>query len=88
VISAASGRDGLLIGFDLDLKAAVDFEDRELAFYDKEDDRYYGAENASSEVDSEAAFRMFVEVDEEARVVRGEMLTGEVTIDDWGDDYR
>ena len=40
------------------------------------------------EVDSEAAFKMFAEVDEEARVVGGEMLTGEITIEDWGDDYR
>jgi hypothetical protein len=80
VISAGEGRFGIVVSFEVDIIADIDFEDRDLAFYDKEDDRYYGAEPASAEVESEAELRMFVEVDGEGAIIRSEMLTRDIDI--------
>jgi hypothetical protein len=87
VISAGDGRFGIVVSFDIDIQADVDFEDRDLAFYDKEDDRYYGAETASTEIEAEADLKMFVEVDTVGKVVRSEMLTRDIDIQDWQDNY-
>ena len=48
-------------------------------------DRYYGAEPASAEVESEADLRMFVEVDGAGAIIRSEMLTRDIDIHGWQD---
>lgn len=88
VISAGEARFGIVVSFDINIEADVDFEDRELAFYDKEDDSYYGAESASAEVESEAGLKMFVEVDATGKIIRSEMLTRDIEVYDWHDNYK
>ena len=88
VISAGGGRFGIIVSFNIKLTADVEFEDRELAFYDKDDDRYYGAEVASTEVESETDLNMFIEVDAAGTVIRSEMLTRDIEIIDWAENYK
>lgn len=87
VISAGGGRFGIVVSFNIALIAEVDFEDRELAFYDKDDDRYYGAEPASTDVETETELKMFVEVDAAGAVIRSEMLSRNIEITDWAEHY-
>ena len=82
------GRFGIIVSFNIKLTADVEFEDRELAFYDKDDDRYYGAEVASTEVESETDLNMFIEVDAAGTVIRSEMLTRDIEIIDWAENYK
>lgn len=87
VISSGTGRHGLVLEFNLPIQVDVDFEDRELAFYDKEDDRYYGAENASTEIDSQTALKMFVEIDDLGAIIRSEILSGDIEVTDYHEHY-
>lgn len=60
----------------------VEHEDRNTGFYDREDDRYYGAETAHAEVIDDVGLRMFVEMDASGTIVRHEMLTRNVEVTD------
>lgn len=82
VISAAADRYGVIVDFVQPILAQVDFEDRELAFYDKEDDSYFGAESATAELEADVEVRMFVEITASGEVVRSEMLGGDLDFHD------
>ena len=71
----------------LKVRVEVQYEDRDEAIYDREDDRWFGAETASTEVDDEIDVEILVEVERETGTVReARILTQEVNIygpSDW-----
>lgn len=81
-ISAGDNRFGLILQFGVQLTVQVEHEDRSAGFYDREDDRYYGAEAAHAEIMEDADLRMFVEIDASGTIVRHDMLTRDVEIYD------
>jgi hypothetical protein len=73
--------------FTLQVRVEVQYEDRDHAFYDHEDDRWFGAEMASAKVADEVEVEILVDVDRKTGTVRGaKFLTQEVSIfgpSDW-----
>lgn len=65
----------------------VEYEDRDSAIYDREDDPYYGAEAASMRVDEDIEIEVLVEVERKTGKVReAKVLTAEISIygpSDW-----
>lgn len=59
-ISANEHAFGMIVEFDIDIIAQINFEERSLASYDKEDDVCMGAERAHTEVEDSVTLRMFV----------------------------
>lgn len=70
----------------------VQYEDRSLAMYDREDDRWFGGETASTEISATMPLELFVEVElDNYRVVSSELLRTEYTVSEsygWPDDER
>lgn len=86
VISAFDKGYGLIIEFDVDLLVQVHYEDRSMASYDKEDDVYFGADPADTEVEEEeVSLRMFIQVHEDCSITRAELLTAQVNVYDRSD---
>ena len=57
----------------------VQSEDRDSAVYDREDDRSFGVENASTEVEDEVYVEVLVEVSRTSgEVISAQVLTGEI----------
>lgn len=53
----------------------VQYEDRSLAMYDREDDRWFGGETASTELSTKVPLELFVEVElDNFRVISSELL--------------
>ena len=77
----------LILDATLQVRVEVQYEDREHAFYDREDDRWFGAEIASAKVADEIEVEILVDVDRKTGTVRGaKFLTQEVSIfgpSDW-----
>jgi hypothetical protein len=71
----------------LKVRVDVQYKDLDEAIYDREDDRWFGAETASTEVDDEVEIKILVEVDRKSGVVcEVKILTPEVNIrgpSDW-----
>ena len=59
----------------------VQFEDRDSAVYDREDDRWFGVENASTEVEDVVNVEVWVEVNRASgEVVDAEVVTAEIEV--------
>jgi hypothetical protein len=77
----------LILYTKLKVRVEVQYEDLDHAFYDREDDRWFGAETASTKVDDEIDVEILVDVDRKIGTVReAKVLTQEVSItgpSDW-----
>lgn len=77
----------LILDSKVKVRVEVQYEDRDSAIYDREDDRWFGAEIASTEVDDEIEIEILVEVERKTGTVReAKILTDEVSIyglSDW-----
>lgn len=80
VISASEADYGIIVEFEIDVIAQVFFEDRSLASYDKEDDVYFGAETAHTEIEDRVTMKMFVRTDRDGAISQSEMLTRDIDI--------
>ena len=77
----------LILDANVRVRVEVEFEDYDHAIYDREDDRWFGVENASTKVDDEIDVEILVDVDRRTGIVReAKVLTQEVRISgpsDW-----
>jgi hypothetical protein len=78
----------LILDATLQVRVEVQYEDFDHAVYDREDDRWFGAEIASTEVDDKIEVEILVQVERKTGTVReAKVLTEEVSISgpsDWG----
>ncbi len=71
----------LVLDVRLRVRVEVQYENRDEAMYDREDDRWIGAETASTEVEDEIDVEVLVEVERISGIAReAKVLTGEVLI--------
>lgn len=74
-------RVSLILGALLKVRVEVQYEDYEDAIYDREDDRWFGAETASTEVEDEVEVEILLEVESKTGIVReAKVLNPEVSI--------
>ena len=67
----------------------VSYEDRSFAFYDKEEDSYFGGETADAEIESTPVIRVFAKLlRNPARVAGLQIITGEVHVGDEADTFK
>ncbi len=87
VVGLSDRRVTLILDAKVKVRVEVQYEDRDEAIYDREDDRWFGAEIASTEVDDEVEIEILVEVERKIGAVReAKVLTQEVSIfgpSDW-----
>jgi hypothetical protein len=71
----------LILDATLQARVEVQYEDLDHAVYDREDDRWIGAESASTQVDDEIDVEILVQVERQTGTVReAKVLTEEVRI--------
>jgi PIN domain len=81
VVSLNADRISLILDVTVKVRVEVQFEDRDSAFYDREDDRWFGVENASTKVEDEVDVEVLVEVSRNSgEVVSAKVLTGEIEV--------
>ena len=81
VVSLNAHRMGLILDVTVKVRVEVQFDDRDSAVYDREDDRWLGVENASTEVEDEVNVEVLVEVSRTSgEVVSAKVLTGEIEV--------
>jgi PIN domain len=81
VVSLNAQRISLILDVRVRVRVEVQFEDRESAYYDREDDRWFGVENASTEVEDEVDVEVLVEVSRTSgEVIGGKVLTSEIDV--------
>jgi hypothetical protein len=81
VVGLNERRVSLILDARVKVRVEVQYEDRDHAFYDREDDRWYGAEIASTKIDDEIDIETLVEVERGTATVReAKILTQEVSI--------
>jgi hypothetical protein len=81
VVGLSDRRVSLILDARLKVRVEVQYEDRDGAIYDGEDDRWFGAETTSTEVDDEIDVEILVEVERETGIVReARVLNQEVSI--------
>ena len=81
VVGLSDRRVTLILDAKVTVRVEVQYEDRDSAFYDREDDRWFGAEIASTEVDDEIDIEILVEVERRTGAVHdAKILTQEVSI--------
>jgi hypothetical protein len=87
VVGLSDRRLTLILDAKVKVRVEVQYEDLDHAIYDREDDRWFGAEIASTEVDDEIDIEILVEVERKTATVReAKVLTQEVSISgpsDW-----
>jgi hypothetical protein len=87
VVSLNNRRVTLILDAKVKVRVEVQYEDRDMAIYDREDDLWVGAEIASTEVDDEIDIEVLVEVERKTGAVReAKVLTQKVRIygpSDW-----
>lgn len=92
VVSASEEGFAVMLEVETPLMVTVDFEDRSSAFYDKEDDVYFGSEMGTVEFEADPVIRVFARIRRRPPGVTGlKILTGEIEVDDpYGgyDDYK
>ncbi len=86
-ISSNDDGFGIIVDFRVNLLVEVEYEDRSLAMYDREDGVYIGAENAMGQIEDEVELRIFLEVDQQSSIKRAELRTPEVYVSDEIDYY-
>jgi PIN domain len=81
VVGLSDHRVTLILDAKVKVRVEVQYENRDDAIYDREDDRWFGAEIASTEVDDEIDIEILVEVERQTGTVReAKVLTQEVSI--------
>jgi hypothetical protein len=81
VVGLNDGCVTLILDATLQVRVEVQYEDFDHAIYDREDDRWFGAESASTEVDDEVDLEILVQVERNTGTVReAKVLTEEVGI--------
>jgi PIN domain len=81
VVSLNAHRINLILDVTAKVRVEVQFEDRDSATYDREDDRWFGVENASTEVEDEVNVEVLVEVNRSSgEVVDAKVLTAEIEV--------
>jgi hypothetical protein len=81
VVGLSNSRVSLILNARLNVRVEVQYEDYDHAIYDREDDRWFGAETASTKVDDEIDVRILVEIERQSGVVReAKVLNDEVSI--------
>ncbi|HEV7352245.1 MAG TPA: PIN domain-containing protein [Brevundimonas sp.] len=81
VVGLSGGRITLILSAAVRVKVEVQYEDREDAIYDREDDVWFGAESGSTEVEEEVRLEVLVDLDRaRGAVLEARILTPEVTI--------
>jgi hypothetical protein len=81
VVGLNDCRVTLMLDAEVKVRVEVQYEDRDHAIYDREDDRWFGAEIASTEVDDEIDIEILAEVERKTGTVReAKVLTEEVSI--------
>lgn len=88
VVGLSAERITLILNAVVTVKVEVQYEDREDAIYDREDDRWFGAESASTNVEEEVRLEVLVELERaKGHVLEAKVLTPEVTIYGGPTDY-
>lgn len=86
VISLTEMRLVLLLDARVQVRVEIQYEDRTTAFFDREDDRWYGGEDVSTEIEDTVEIELFVEVSRiSGEVVGCKILTSEIRISDPSD---
>ncbi len=81
VVSLTGQRVSVILQVTADVQVEVQYEDRDNASYDHEDDRYYNTEIGSVDVEDEAEIEVFVEIDRASgQVFDGKVMTSEIDI--------
>jgi len=71
----------MILTVETEILVEVQYEDRSLAMYDREDDRWFGGETAGTELSTKVPLELFVEVElENFRVITSELLRTEYTV--------
>jgi hypothetical protein len=71
------------------LLVTVSYEDRTFAFYDKEEDAYFGGETADAEIESAPVIRVFAKLRPNPPSVAGlQIMTGEINVQDTPENYK
>lgn len=70
VVWLSDERVSLIIDVNAKVSVEVQYEDRRDAFYDKEDDVWFGAETTSADIESSVDFEVFVELERGSGKVR------------------
>lgn len=87
VVGLSDRRVTLILDAEVKVRVEIQYEDRDHAIYDREDEQWYGAETASTEIDDEVDIEILVEVERKSGTVRAaKILTQEVSIhgpSDW-----
>lgn len=80
VISASGRSYGVIVECQVKILAQLDFEDRSMAMYDREDGVFIGAQSSNTEIEEDVPLRLFVQVDDKGAISCSEMLTHEVAL--------
>lgn len=81
VVGLSDGRITLILSAAVRVNVEVQYEDREDAIYDREDDVWFGVESGSTEVEEEVRLEVLVDLDRaRGAVLEARILTPEVTI--------
>ncbi len=81
VAGLSDKRVSLILDAKIKVLVEVQYEDRDSAMYDREDDRWVGAEDAATQVEDNADIEVLVEIDRASgEVVGGKVLTSEIEV--------
>lgn len=87
VVSLNDRRITLILDVNVSVKVEVQYEDRHSAIYDREDDLWFGAEIASTDIEDEIDIEVLVEIERETGIVsEAKLLTNEARVSehyDW-----
>ena len=79
VVSLNAHRVSLIVDVIAKVRVEVQFEDRDSAVYDREDDRWFGVENASTEIEDVVDVDVWVEANRASgEVVDAKVVTAEI----------
>jgi hypothetical protein len=81
MVSLNAHRISLILDVTVKVRVEVQFEDYDSAIYDREDDRWHGVENASTNIEDEVDVEVFVEVSRTSgEAVDAKVLTSEIGV--------
>ncbi|WP_296176268.1 PIN domain-containing protein [uncultured Brevundimonas sp.] len=88
VVGLSAERITLILEALVTVRVEVQYQDREGAIYVREDDRWFGSESASADVEEEVRLQILVDLERaRGRVLNAKVLTPEVTIHGGWTDY-
>ena len=81
VVGLNDQRISLILNVRVQVRVEVEFEDRDNAIYDREEGRWFGGENASTQVEDEVDVEVLADVSRTSgEVIGGKVLTSEIDI--------